>query len=453
MHKTILPLTFLIMYFISLPFTGAAFAGDKLRTAVVEFEVKGEVELKEAGSIVAEWMINSIAKTAVFDLQERVLLKKILEEQKLSLGGLVSEKESTAKIGELFGVQAIITGSVIRWEDTVSVTARLIDTSTGSIIRTAEIKTGNMNTVPSRIDELALIIAGLKKAEISATNAALEPPKIPHPGERKYWKDRVTDMDFVWIEGGCYQMGQSAEERKVILSESDSKTYEKKYDDETPQHKVCIDGFWMGMFEVTNRQFRLFDPAHNSKDYKGVSLDGEKQPAVYISWDQADGFAKWLTGKNEGQGNFRLPTEAEWEYACRAGSETSRFWGNDSDEAGEYANVYDRTSQQQLNCKWEHHDCDDQYVVTAPVGSLYPNDYQLYDMLGNVWEWTMDTYSETAYKTHQKNNPIHTGEGNKARRGGSWYSAPGSIRCSNRGNRSADRQNKEIGFRLIRVEK
>lgn len=451
MNKSTLFFIFLSINFLALFYTNTLRAEDKMRIAVVEFDVKGDVELKEAGSILAEWMVTSIAKTSLFALQERVLLKKILEEQKLVLGGLVAEKETTAKIGELFGVEAIITGSVIRWEDTVSVTARLINTSTGSIIRTAEIKTGNISTVPSRIDELAQIIAGIKDTARSVPES-VQAKEIPKGNGRKYWKDKVSGMNFVWLPGGCYEMGQSAEEQKEIIRESNKRTYKKKYDDEMPQHEVCVDGFWMGMFEVTNREFRLFDPAHNSKEYKGISLDGENQPAVYVSWEEADSFARWLTEKNEEKYTFRLPTEAEWEYACRAGSESSRFWGDDSDEAGEYANVYDRTSQKKLNCKWEHHDCDDEYIVTAPVGSLYPNDFQLYDMLGNVWEWTMDTYSETAYKNHKKNNPVQTGEGNKARRGGSWYSAPGSIRCSNRGNRSVDRQNKEIGFRLIRVK-
>ncbi len=425
----------------------------KMKVAVVEFEVKGEFELKEAGSIVAEWMINSVDKTSKFDLQERVLLKKILAEQKLSLGGLVDEKDATAKIGQLFGVEAIITGSVIRWQQMVSVTARLINTSSGSIIRTAEINSGNINAIPSRIDELALIITGLKNPDkLADLIDKSSNQNLPTDKDHRYWHDPVTGMDFVWVPEGCFKMGQSEEERQETISESSAKTYKKKYNDETPQHEVCVDGFWMGMYEVTNRQLRLFDPAHNSKSYKGISLDGEKQPAVYVSWNQAKSYSEWLTKKHEAKSKFRLPSEAEWEHACRAGSESSRFWGTDSDEAGEYANVYDGTSKNKLNCKWEFHDCDDEYVVTAPVGSLYPNDYQLYDMLGNVWEWTMDTYSETSYSTHEKSNPVHTGKGNKARRGGSWYSAPGSVRCSNRGNRSADRKNKEIGFRLIRIE-
>lgn len=452
MNKIVFLTSILMVNYLSLVCASASFSAEKLRVAVVEFEVRGEVELKEAGAIIAEWMINSVAKTSKFDLQERVLLKKILDEQKLSLSGLVEQKEATAKIGEFYGVEAIITGSMIRWENTFSVTARLINASTGSIIKTAEIKTGSMNSVPSRIDELAQLITGLKSVDLLETNIEIPLGKFPRLAEKKYWKDWETGMDFVWIPKGCYKMGQSDKEKQAILRNSDFKTYNKKYNDEIPQHTVCVDGFWLGMFEVTNKQFRLFDPGHHTKSYKGISLDGEDQPVAYVSWNQAVLYSEWLTKKSDGKNTFRLPKEAEWEYACRAGTESLRFWGNDSDEAGEFANVYDRTSEERLNCRWEHHDCDDEYVVSAPVGSFYPNDNELYDMLGNVWEWTLDTYSETAYREHSRNNPVYTGKGNKTRRGGSWYSAPDSVRCSNRGNRSEGRKNKEIGFRLIRIE-
>ena len=429
---------------------------EAMRVAVVEFDVKGEVDLTDAGSIVAEWMIGAIARTEVFKLQERVLLKKILEEQKLSVSGLVDEKEAAARIGKLFGVQGIVTGSVIKWQDTVSVTARLIDASTGAIIRTAEITTGSMKAVPERINDLALVVAGMKHPDMMShldLDQTAAPGKTARQTGGKTWRDPVAAMDFVWIEGGCFQMGQSQEEGRTLAKEVGARVYRKKYDDEFPQHLACVDGFWMGMYEVTNRQFRLYRPEHSSKDFKGKSLNGDEQPVVYVSWDDAKAYAAWLSKAGKGKNAYRLPTEAEWEYACRAGTSSSRFWGEDSDEAGEYANVYDRTAHTIFHFKWQHHDCDDEYPVTSPVGSLYSNDYDLYDMLGNVWEWTEDSYKSDSYWQHQRNNPLFSEEGNRVRRGGSWGSAPGSVRCANRGNRATDRKNKEIGFRLIRVKK
>ncbi|MBW2050537.1 MAG: formylglycine-generating enzyme family protein, partial [Deltaproteobacteria bacterium] len=125
-------------------------------------------------------------------------------------------------------------------------------------------------------------------------------PAAPGTGT---WTDPVTGMEFVWVEGGCFEMGSTS---------GDS--------DEKPVHQVCLDGFWMGKYEVTNRQFRLFRPGHDSRDYKGHSLNGENQPAVYVSWEDAKAFAQWLTRKNGERYTFRLPTEAQWEYACRGGT-------------------------------------------------------------------------------------------------------------------------------------
>ena len=82
--------------------------------------------------------------------------------------------------------------------------------------------------------------------------------------------------------------------------------------DESPVHQVCLDGFWMGRTEVTNSQLRKVQGNHNSRDYNGVSLNGDDQPAVYVSWEEAQGFMKWLLDQNGGQYTFRLPTEAEW---------------------------------------------------------------------------------------------------------------------------------------------
>lgn len=110
---------------------------------------------------------------------------------------------------------------------------------------------------------------------------------------------------------------------------------------------------------------------------------------VNVSWYDATNFAKWLS-KETGQ-KFRLPTEAEWEYTARAGTKTSRFWGNNPDEACQYANVADLTVKKRW-ATWIVHNCEDNYLVAAPVGSFNPNGFGIYDMLGNVWEWVQDVY-------------------------------------------------------------
>jgi len=255
----------------------------------------------------------------------------------------------------------------------------------------------------------------------------------------KTWKEPITGMEFVWVPGGCFLMGspQTEKDREA---------------DEGPVHEVCVDGFWMARTEVTNGQFRKFRADHNSRDYSGVSLNGDNQPVVYVTWNDANDFAQWLKGQNGGQYKFRLPTEAEWEYASRAGKESSRYWGDDPNKACAYENVADLTAKRQWG--WEEsHDCDDGYAAIAPVGTFQANDFGIYDMLGNVWEWCEDIYGVDAYTRHDRMNPSFTdraaGTG-RVVRGGYWHSQPGGARCADRGSGLPEAMNDDLGFRLVR---
>jgi formylglycine-generating enzyme required for sulfatase activity len=261
---------------------------------------------------------------------------------------------------------------------------------------------------------------------------------IPKPGE--IWHEPVTGMAFVRVPGGCFEMGSPAGEAG-------------RDPDESPLHQVCVDGFWMGRTEVTNAQYRQFKSNHVSNDHRGFSLSADDQPVVYISWNEAKAFAKWLSGQNKGRYRFRLPTEAEWEYACRAETRTARFWGDDPDKACEYANVADLTAKREWSY-WEVNNCDDGYAVTAPVGSFKPNAFGIYDMLGNVFEWSEDIYSKDAYRNHQRNNPIFTGGGSyRVIRGACWYSWPAGVRCAGRSDHPPAGRHRDyfLGFRLVRT--
>ena len=249
-------------------------------------------------------------------------------------------------------------------------------------------------------DERKRLEAECKRLEAEKTKLAMA-KRPPRPEEKKpgdTWKDPAIGMEFVWVPKGCFQMGSPPNEKG-------------RYSEEGAMHEVCVDGFWIGKYEVTNAQFRRFRSGHDSKSYEGKSLNGDKQPAVYVSWDDAKAFARWLTNKSGGRYKFRLPTEAEWEYACRGGTRTARFWGDDPDDACRYANVHDLTSKRVNKFNWTHHNCNDGYAVTSPVGSFESNDFNLYDMLGNVDEWCEDLYDEHAYSNHQRNNPLYTSGG------------------------------------------
>lgn len=239
----------------------------------------------------------------------------------------------------------------------------------------------------------------------------------PKPGET--WTEPLTGMEFVWVPGGCYHMGCG--------SWTDNCNY-----DEKPVHVVCVDGFWIGKYEVTVDQYRQFLQATGDTD--GVSWRSKKcpikkdesfplsgnemsqqgeHPMVTVEWDGARVFAKWLsrkTGKN-----FRLPTEAEWEYAARSGGKEQKYaGGEDVDKVAWYGEDYESGS-------------------THKVGMKAPNGLGIYDMSGNAKEWCEDMYYSKAYSRHSKNNPVITSNGNRrVHRGGSWSSDPWGVRTTAR---------------------
>lgn len=425
---------------------------ERLSVAVLEFNVIGNLGAEGGGAIVAEWLVDALGESNFYALRERVLLKEVLSEQKLTLTGLVDERGHASKIGKLYGLDAVISGSVFRWGETITVTARLIDSNTGAIIHTAEIRTPALDAVPGRINDLARILTGqASQAEIDGNPRVAKAPASNSKMELggPAWTEPFTGLEFVLLKGGCYQMGILEQEKHSLLQEYGEQEYAKLYADEAPRHEVCVDDFWLARHETTNRQFRLFRPEHDSLDYRGRTMNDDTQPAVYTSWEDARDFAAWLSARYQDR-TFRLPSEAEWEKGCRAGTDTPRFWGWDEDEACRFANVHDRSAEKENHFGWPPHDCDDGFVVTAPVGSMAPNPAGLHDMLGNVWEWTQDIYRADGYKAHSRENPVITEGGlTRVRRGGSWNNEDGGIRCANRSDREANRQNNRIGFRLL----
>ncbi len=276
----------------------------------------------------------------------------------------------------------------------------------------------------------------------SGTRPPVPPQKEPAPKPRPEsasrlvgdtWTEPKTGMVFVWIPKGCFQMGSDIGR-----------------DHEKPVHEVCLDGFWMGKYEVTNKEFRQFMPSHSSKNFKGADLNQDSQPAAYLTWKDAKAYVAWLSSGTGYQ--FSLPTEAQWEYAARAGGTARRYWGENLGNACHYANVHDRTSKAKYpNFTWASHACNDGYAANAPVGRFWPNKYGLFDMLGNVYEWCEDVYVSDAYSRHSRQNPVITSGGtDRVRRGGSWYNEPVDVSVSARDWRKTDQRFGSTGFRLVR---
>ncbi|OHD55697.1 MAG: hypothetical protein A2Y33_13725 [Spirochaetes bacterium GWF1_51_8] len=137
----------------------------KPSVAVVEFEVRGNVDIKDAGISIAEMLSVSLVKTGVYNLYERILLEKVLAEQKLGIGQLVNA-ESAAKVGDLYGVKFIITGSVIEWSKVYTVTVRMIDTDSGAIVNSASFQVNKSSSIPGKMNDLADVLVGRKSQEV-----------------------------------------------------------------------------------------------------------------------------------------------------------------------------------------------------------------------------------------------------------------------------------------------
>jgi formylglycine-generating enzyme required for sulfatase activity len=236
--------------------------------------------------------------------------------------------------------------------------------------------------------------------------------------------------------------------------------------DERPPAAVAIGRlFWISRCEVTNRQFARFDPSHESRyehrgswifseEYLGWPLDGPEQPVVRVSWNEAMAFARWLSGR--AGLDCSLPTEAQWEYACRAGAATPFWYGGSDADFSPFANLADATVRDLAFRQWSPKGPDlvprddrfnDRSLVSVNVGGYRPNPWGLCDVHGNVAEWTRTVYRPYPYQDDGRDDPEASGP--KAVRGGSWRDRPWRCRASFRLAYPAWHRAYNVGFRVV----
>jgi formylglycine-generating enzyme required for sulfatase activity len=216
----------------------------------------------------------------------------------------------------------------------------------------------------------------------------------------------------------------------------------------------------MGKFEITNAQYKVFDPGHDSgvisvfnKDHawRGKAVNGASQPVCRIPWTRAVAFCEWLTEKTGKE--FSLPTEAQWEYACRAGTATALSYGSVATDFGRLANLADSTVNQLTirdSPKWIP--CigtvKDGACVTTNVGRYAANAWGLHDMHGNVAEWTASRYQAYPYTEDvARNDP--KAQGKRVVRGGSYYDRPKRARSGFRLAYRSWQPVHNVGFRVV----
>ena len=280
----------------------------------------------------------------------------------------------------------------------------------------------------------------LRDGDIEASNKYLK--KYPSGRHAAEARQRVKDLTpqaaakMVLVKGGNFTMGD-------LLGEGDT--------DEKPLHSVTVSDFYLGKYELTVREYLAFANETKSRypewleagsqynintgtddHYKklGTALREENNPIVGISWDDAVAYCAWLSARNGGQ--YRLPTEAEWEYAARGGQQSKGYTysgSNTLDEVGWYSS----------NAGGKTH----------AVGGRKANELGLFDMSGNVWEWCGDWYG--TYPAGAQTNPTGPAKGDyRVYRGGGWHNDPRGCRAANRSDDPPTNRAYYLGFRLAR---
>ncbi|MGI9104142.1 MAG: SUMF1/EgtB/PvdO family nonheme iron enzyme [Terriglobales bacterium] len=272
------------------------------------------------------------------------------------------------------------------------------------------------------------------------------------------FRDCTDCPEMVVVPAGKFTIGSSESEKAWAASHGASP---QSVADESPQHEVSLPSFGLGKYDVTRGEYAAFvretgysagDGCHESSMPKASKQAGanwqnpgfsqsERDPVICVSWQDARAFVVWLNGKlrpagsPSGEGPYRLPSESEWEYAARAGTTTRFWWGDDDTNAGTYA--------------WYKGNSGGQ---THPVGSKPANTFGVYDMVGNVWQWTEDCYAENYIHAPKDGSASEAGKDClRVDRGGSWLYPAWLLRSATRERNPADYRDIIMGFRVART--
>lgn len=237
-------------------------------------------------------------------------------------------------------------------------------------------------------------------------------------------------LEMVHIPGGTFMMGSPEDEVD-------------RYDDEGPQHEVKVASFFMGHYPITQDQWRAvasLPTAEQELDPNPSHFKGNKRPVEQVSWFDAMEFCARLSALTDRP--YRLPSEAEWEYACRAGTTTPFHFGdtittNQANYDG--SDTYDKDTKGDYRQK------------TTNVGIFLPNNFGLYDMHGNVWDWCLDHY-HNSYKSAPTDGSAwlaRMDSNSRVVRGGSWVNNSTACRCAFRLNLNPVDRNIAVGFRVV----
>lgn len=369
---------------------------------------------------------NAFTWQAGFRVVTRTDVDALLNEHGFQQSGMVADNQRT-KIGEMTGAQYICVSTITRYASQLYIEAYLVNVETGEMTNSASqyvnIKNEDYSLLPEACSNLASEMLG----EISGSTR--RPPRggggvSPRSSTNQDFTEDAwgINMKMIWVEGGDFLMGCTSEQGSC-------------YDDEKNVRRVTVDGFYIGMLEVTQSQwekvmgtsiYQQKSKANESNTY-GVGPD---YPIYYVSWEEATEFCRLLSNKT-GK-TYTLPTEAQWEYAARGGKKAdgTKYAGS---------NMIDAVANNSGSS-------------THPCGTKRANALGIYDMSGNVWEWCKDWYS-SSYPSYDTNNPTGPSSGSaRVIRGGSWYNNATNCRVANRFVSSPGYRGSDLGFRVVLLQ-
>ena len=273
----------------------------------------------------------------------------------------------------------------------------------------------------------------------------------------KYFTEKLDDnigLDMMLIPSGSFMMGQSEEEKKELIRLVGEEDYQRYYARELPRHSVTVPSFFMGKYAITQAQWRIvatdYPKVTQELDPDPSKFQGDTLPVENVSWDDAQEFCARLS-KHTNR-TYRLPSEAEWEYACRAGTTTPFHFGETIDATLANYCAHDREIDKKI-CPgtYDRGILGEYREKTTEVGTFSANSFGLYDMHGNILEWCEDDWHSNYEDAPDDGSAwVESDSKNagKLLRSGSWYNTPVNCRSANRNDDARDHRFDVVGFRV-----
>lgn len=413
-----------LLTFCLLAVTMCAVAQEKKTVAVLEPLDRQKTVPAYLLTSIRMTMETAITLSNEYEAFDRSALDRLKQEQNFQQSGDVDDTEKIKHLGALAGVNYVVVPEVAGGDGYVMISAKVMDVVKGRYDHAFDSEFVEMKPqeIQKAARKLAVDIFGLSGAPSSSSSAS----SSSRPGSHTDFTEEAwgINMKMIWVEGGDFLMGCTSEQG------GDCGNGEKNV------RRVTVDGYWIGMCEVTQSQWEkvvgtsVYQQKNKANPQGSMSGVGPDYPMYYVSWDEAMEFCRLLSNKT-GK-TYTLPTEAQWEYAARGGNKAdgTKYAGS---------NMVDAVA-------WY---TDNSGRSTHPVGTKRGNSLGIYDMSGNVWEWCKDWYS-SSYTSYDTNNPTGPSSGSdRVRRGGSWFNDAWCCRVSDRASSTPSNRAYSLGFRIV----